>query len=152
MTKYKVPKVKVISSSQPARWVASCSFYGRNWGWGNSYWFIYVHINKNHNFFLLQICAPPRSMRGIMCKDVWRILEDVCVCVTGLQSVKCVRIMRWWSYNILQLPLHNIVYVAYCYLFILIPPPPPFPPSDFLPGGAAPSCPDTPSTYVLKTC
>ena len=72
-----------------------------------------------------------------------------CVCVTGHQSVECVQIMEWWSSNLGQWPLPNLVSVAYYYVFILFLPRPPFPSSDVLPGGEAPtSCPNKPSTNV----
>ena len=59
-----------------------------------------------------------------------------------------VRVVRWWSSNLGQLPLQNLGSVAYCYVFILYPPRPHFPPSNVLPEGVAPSCLDTPSTGV----
>ena len=77
------------------------------------------------------------------------VSDPLCVCVTGHQSVDCVRIMRWWISNFRQLPLPHLVSVAYCYIAILDPPRPPFPLSDVLTGGGAPSWPNTPSTDVL---
>ena len=67
---------------------------------------------------------------------------------TGHRTVGYVQIMRWWSSNLRQRPLQNLGSVAYCYIFSIDLPFPLFLPSDALTGGAAPSCPETPSTNV----
>ena len=74
----------------------------------------------------------------------------MCVCVIGHRYVGYFRIMRWWSSNLGQWPLHNLGSVAYCYLFILDPPRPVFPPSNVLLGGGRTLLPQYPSTDVHR--